>query len=79
MHATTACHWVDVNQNESAVKIKTQLTQHALYFMNKAFTVTINDLSNFFKWNPYRYCTLLQKIYMVGLVHNVNFDKVSCY
>ena len=25
MHATTACHWVDVNQNESAVKIKTQL------------------------------------------------------
>ena len=38
---------VDVNQNQLTVKIKSQLTLHASYFMNKAFKLQINDLSNF--------------------------------
>ena len=29
--------------------VKTQLTSHASYFMNKAFKLPINDLSNFLK------------------------------
>ena len=50
MHAATACpfRWMSIKIS-SAVKIKTQVTSHASYFMNKAFKFQINDLSNSFK------------------------------